>query len=166
MITGLAVAALALVGGAGAASVHPAEIEARLAPLVGDWTIEGHEATYRETCEWFAGRSFVVCNTTDSSDGSASQSVLGYSAFEQRFTYHNYTNSGTSNTRFGYPFGDNGLAYTLERRNASGYYRVTTYIAPQPDGRLHFREERSTNGAPWKETANFYYVRRLPADRL
>ena len=33
-----------------AAGVHPPEVEARLAAAVGDWTIEGMEKTYRETC--------------------------------------------------------------------------------------------------------------------
>jgi hypothetical protein len=152
MITQVAAAVLALLAGASPASVHPPEIEARLAHIVGDWTVEGQEATYRETCEWYKDRSFVVCSTTDSSDGSASQSILGYSAFEARFTYYNFGNGGTSNVRSGYPHGDSGLVYTLERRNPSGYYRVTTYVLPQSDGRLHFREE----------TANFHYIRRKP----
>ncbi len=157
--------ALALLAQAGATRVHPAEVEARLATVVGDWTIPGHEATYREQCEWYRNRAFVVCATSDSSDDTMSHSILGYSAIEQRFTYQNYGSGGTSNSRFGYPLGENGLVYTLERRNSSGHVRVTTYLTPQADGRLHFREERSLNGEPWKETASFFYVRRKPDAR-
>jgi len=160
MVIGLGLASLAAVTQAASPGVHPAEIEARLAPLVGDWTIAGQEATYRETCEWYRNRSFVVCTSIDTSDGSMSQSVLGYSAAETRFTYYNYESGGTSNSRFGYPLGENGLVYTLERRSSAGYTRTATFITPQADGRLQFREERSVNGGPWNETANFYYVRR------
>jgi hypothetical protein len=160
MIFGLVLVAMADAAQGASPGVHPAEIEARLAPLVGDWTIPGQEASYRETCEWYRNRSFVVCTSTDSSDNSMSQSILGYSASEGRFTYHNYGSAGTSNSRFGYPLGENGLVYTLERRSSAGHVRATTYVTPQPDGRVHFREERSVNGGPWSEAANFHYVRR------
>lgn len=159
----LIVTLLAASAPAGDSSVHPPEVEARLAPLVADWTIAGEESTYRENCEWYRNRSFVVCTSSDSGDGSMSQSILGYSAIESRFTYHNFGSGGTSNSRWGYPLGDRGLVYTLERKNSAGHVRVTTYVMPQDDGRIHFREERSTNGGPWTETANFYYVKRVAA---
>lgn len=47
------------------AGVHPADVEQRLSFVVNDWPIEGAEATYRENCEWYADRSFVVCNTVN-----------------------------------------------------------------------------------------------------
>ena len=160
---GLAFALLHVASQAAAASVHPPEVEMRLAPLVGDWTIPGQEATYRETCEWYRNRSFVVCTSTDSGDNSISQSILGYSASEGRFTYYNFSGSGASNVRVGYPHGEKGLVYTIERRTSAGIVRATTFLTPQPDGRYHFREERSVNGGPWTEAVNFYYVRRAPS---
>jgi hypothetical protein len=163
MFSNYAVTVLAMGLQAPAASVHPPEVEARLAVIVGDWTVAGQEATYREICEWYRNRSFVVCTSTDSSDGSMSQSILGFSAAEARFTYHNFASGGTSNSRVGYPHGENGLVYTLERRTAAGVVRATTYLMPQPDGRIHFREDRSVNGGPWNEAANFYSVRRNAA---
>lgn len=158
MIIGPALISLAAAQAA-SAGVHAAEIEARLAPLVGDWTIPGREASDRETCEWYRNRSFVVCPSTDRSDNSMSQNVLGFSAIEGRFTDHNYGSAGKSNSRFGYSLGENGLVYTLERRCSAGHVRATTYVMPQADGRVHFREERSVSGGPWIETANFRYVR-------
>lgn len=163
MVITFAVNMLAMGLQAPAATVHPPEVEARLAPIVGDWTVEGQEATFRETCIWYRRRSFVVCTSTDSSDGSMSQSILGYSAAEGRFTYHNIESGGTSTSRHGYPHGENGLVYTLERWIAAGVVRATTYLTPQPDGRFHFREERSVNGGPWNEAASFHYVRRNAA---
>ena len=141
-------------------NVHPPEVEARLAAIVGDWAVEGQEATFREICEWYRHRSFVICTSTDSSDNSTSQSIIGFSAADGRFTYHNIDSGGTSTSRFGYPHGEQGLVYTLERRTAAGVVRATTFVTPAPDGRVHFREERSVNGGPWREAANFHYVKR------
>jgi hypothetical protein len=60
---------------------HPPEVEQRLAFLVNDWTIEGSEAGYRETCRWYHQRSFVVCETVDRTQGAPAHSVsiLGWS---------------------------------------------------------------------------------------
>lgn len=155
-----ALIAMASAPSAEAKTTHSAEVEQRLSYIVGDWTIAGEESTYRETCEWYQNRSFVVCNSTDAGTGAMSQSILGYSLIDGRYTYHNYGNGGTSNNRVGYPNGDKGLVYTVERKTAAGHVRATTVLTPQPDGRIHFREERSINGGPWTEAANFYYIRR------
>lgn len=52
------------------AAVHIADVETSLSRLVGDWTVKGQEDTYRETCEWFGDRAFVVCSYQDRSDNS------------------------------------------------------------------------------------------------
>jgi hypothetical protein len=140
---------------------HPADVEARLASLIGDWTVEGHEKTFVERCEWFGDRAFVVCSASDSSDGSMSRSILGYSRPEGRFTYFNYSGKGGSRSEAGFPHGDRGLVYVHERSSAEGHARTTTVLAPLADGRMHFRKERSVNGGPWGEVANFHYVRLL-----
>ena len=152
--------ALAAFPGAAAAQTHPPDVEARLATVVGDWTIPGQENSYRETCEWYGKRAFVVCASSDTSDGSMSQSILGYSKAKQRFTYQNYSASGTNRHELGFPHGERGIVYTDERDTSDGLARVTTFVEPQPDGRLRFRQQRSVKGGPWAETADFYYVRR------
>ena len=157
---GLALVMLAAAQAAPVTSVHPPEIEARLAKVVGDWTVAGQEATYRETCEWYGPRAFIVCNTTDTSDGSMSRSILGYSKDKQRFTYHNYSASGSSRSELGFPHGTNGIVYTDERPSKDGLARVTTWVEPQADGRVRFRQARSVNGGAWEEVADFHYVRR------
>ena len=142
------------------AQTHSPDIEARLAAGVADWTIAGQESTYRETCVWYGARAFVVCNSEDKSDNSRSVSILGYSKARERFTYHNYNANGSSRSEFGFPHGERGIVYTDERPSSEGLARVTTYLEPQADGRLRFRQERSVNGGPWKQSAHFYYVPR------
>jgi len=143
------------------AQVHEKDVESRLAALVGDWTIPGEERTYRETCNWYRNQSFIVCTSEDTSDNSMSQSILGYSKSENHFTYHNFGSTGSSNSRIGFPDGERGLIYTQERKTSKGIVRATTKVTPLPDGRVHFAEERSTNGGPWVTAADFYYVRRI-----
>jgi hypothetical protein len=84
------VCAALLLGQSATGGVHDLNVDVRLAALVGDWTLEGHEETYRELCEWFADRAFVVCRSADTADGSSGVSILGYSKSEQMFTYHHY----------------------------------------------------------------------------
>lgn len=159
-VKSLSAALLAFTAAPVVAQTHPPDIEARLATIIGDWTIAGQEKTYRETCEWFGPRAFVVCNSQDTSDGSVSRSILGYSKARGRFTYHNYSASGSSRSEFGFPHGTSGVVYTDERDSAGGLARVTTWVEPQADGRLGFRQARSVKGGPWAETANFFYVPR------
>ncbi|MFO0336678.1 MAG: hypothetical protein ACK53C_17005 [Pseudomonadota bacterium] len=140
---------------------HPAEVEARLAATVGDWTIAGREASYRETCEWFGDRAFVVCRSTGA-DGSSSVGVLGWSRRDGHFTYYRYFGRGGSRHDNGFPSGANGIAWTSESRTAAGGGRTTTVTTPLADGRMHVRQERSVNGGPWTESENFHYVRRAP----
>lgn len=155
----IAIAAAAIAAPA-LAQTHAPDIEARLAAVIGDWTIPGQEKTYRETCVWYGARAFVACEFADKSDGSIGRSILGYSKATGRFTYQNYTGAGTSRHELGFPHGARGIVYTDERPSADALARVTTYLEPQADGRLRFRQERSVNGGPWAQTVDFYYVRR------
>ena len=152
--------ALLVAASPASAGVHPPEIEARLAEMVGDWTIEGQETVYRERCDWFRDRSFVVCTSEDIGDNSISQSIIGYSKAEGHFTYHNFGNSGASRSETGFAHGDRGLVFTSERRGADGLARSTITLTPLPDGRVRFRQERSVDGGPWTSAADFHFVAR------
>lgn len=152
--------ALAALPGAASPQTHPPDVEARLAGIVGDWTIGGQEQTYRETCVWYGARAFVACEFEDKSDGSIGRSILGYSKAKGRFTYQNYIGSGTSRHELGFPHQERGIVYTDERDSADGLARVTTWVEPQADGRLRFRQARSIKGGPWEQTVDFHYVRR------
>lgn len=140
------------------AGVQTADVESRLAWLVGDWTVKGQETTYREKCDWFGDRAFVVCHYEDRSDNSRGHSILGYSKADGHFTYHNYRDSGSSNTRIGFPHGKHGLVFVRERRSEGKHLRTSTYLEPRTDGSIHFREDQSTNGAPFEKTYEFDYI--------
>lgn len=142
------------------AGVHPAEVEARLGMLVGDWTVVGREKTYRDKCDWFGDRSFVICITHNSAKNSLDQAIVGYSKEEGRYTYYSFGNGGESNARIGFPSGARGLVLTTERRQPAGLTRITTLLEPQTDGRLHIREDRSVDGGPWSMTAEIFYIAR------
>lgn len=141
--------------------VHPAEVEQRLSFLVEDWTIEGAETTYRENCEWYAQRSFVVCNTVDRESGSPqhSVSILGWSAAGQNYTYHHYNQSGRSRSETCFPSAEGGLTCVTDRRDGAKLIQTRSHIWPVPGGAA-FRHERSENGGPWAETVRIKYVPR------
>lgn len=154
---------MVLVGCAGgaAAGVHPAEVEQRLSFIVNDWTIEGAESTYRENCEWFAQRSFVVCNTVDHEGGSPTHSVsiLGWSAATQNYTYHHYGQSGRSRSETCFANDRAGLTCLYQRRDGSKLIESRSHIFPIAGGAT-FYNERSENGGVWKETVRLKYVPR------
>ena len=146
---------------AAAAGVHPPEVERQLAFLVNDWTIEGAEATYRENCEWYAQRSFVVCNSVDREGGVPvhSVSILGYSAASQNYTYHHYAQNGRSRSETCFASAEGGLTCLGERRDGAKLIESRSHIWPVAGGAA-FRNERSENGGPWKETVRLKYVPR------
>jgi hypothetical protein len=146
---------------AASAGVHPPEVEQRLAFLVNDWTIEGAEETYRENCEWYADRSFVVCNSDDRESGESvrSVSVLGWSAATQNYTYHHYAQNGRSRSETCFANEQGGLTCLGARRDGARLIETRSHIWPEAGGAA-FRSERSENGGPWKETIKLRYVPR------
>lgn len=151
---------LALSAVEGGSSTHAPAVEAHLAPLVGDWTRAGLEASYRDRCVWYDRRAFVVCSLTDSRGGGRLEAIIGYSKEDGRYTYHAYANNGTSRAQHGYALGDNGLVFTEERKIDGEASRFTTSMIPQPDGRLRLVQERSVMGRPWRQIAEVFYVKR------
>lgn len=141
--------------------VHPAGVEQRLAFLVEDWTIEGMESSYRETCRWYHQRSFVVCETVDRSEGEPSHSVsiLGWSAAASHYTYHHYGQNGRSRSETCFANALQGLTCLAERRAETGLVQSRSYIWPV-EGGAAFRQERSENGGPWTESVSLKYIPR------
>jgi hypothetical protein len=143
------------------AGVHPSEIEQRLAFLANDWTIKGAEATYRENCEWYSERSFVVCNSEDSESGKPvrSVSIFGWSAASQNYTYHHYAEDGRSRSETCFANNQGGLTCLGQRRDGPKLVESRSHIWPVQGG-ADFRSERSENGGAWKETVRLKYVPR------
>jgi hypothetical protein len=140
---------------------HPPDVEQRLSFLVNDWTIEGYEATYRENCDWYAERSFVICNTEDRSGGDPehSVSIFGWSASTQNYTYIHYGQNGRSRSEICFANDRDGLTCLGERRDGSRLIQTRSHIWPEQGG-AEFRNERSENGGPWHETVRLKYVTR------
>lgn len=154
------IAALLWLAAASAAPVNPPEIEAHLAPIVGDWTRAGKEASYRDHCVWYDSHAFVVCSLNDTASGLRVEAIVGYSKDDARYTYQSYSNDGGTHIQYGYPLGDKGIVFTDERKVDGKPARLTTSIIPQPDGRLRMTQDRSVAGGPWQSVGEVYYVGR------
>ena len=152
------IGALFLMAASSAAPIHPPEIEAHLAPIVGDWTRVGKETTYRDHCVWYDRHAFVVCSLTDSSSGLRVEAIVGYSQATARFTYQSFSNDGVSHVQYGYPLGQNGIVMTDERNVEDKPVRLTTSIIPQPNGHLRMTQDKSVMGGQWERVGEVIYV--------
>lgn len=132
----------------------------RLAMAVGDWTIEGREKTFREVCEWFHDRSHVVCNSESRGPKGVKKgvTVFSYSDAEGRYSYYHYSSSGVAVAQDIF-FQGQTLISTVEHKRGRDVVREQVWLTPQGDGAMEFREQVSTNGGPWEQTALFRYVR-------
>ncbi|HEU5161786.1 MAG TPA: hypothetical protein VFV54_01450 [Thermoanaerobaculia bacterium] len=148
---------LALVAFPCAAAVNPRD---SLAMLEGEWTIEGKEAWFRESCAWYEGRSHMVC-TSESRRASGVRrgvSVMSYSENAKRLVYYHYGSSGAVVALD--LFVEGGvLTATGERAEGADLVRSQVSMTPRADGSFDFREEESRNGGPWTTTASIRYVR-------
>ena len=136
----------------------------RLEWLIGDWTIEGREQTFRETCTWFHDRSHVVCNSESQGKSGLRKgvSVISYSEAEKQFMYYHYSSSGVT-VAMDVFIGDRMLIATAERRRDGDVVREQVWMTPNRDGSYEFREDTSTNGGPWTTGTRFRYVLRSSA---
>lgn len=143
------------------AGAHPEAVERSLAFLVNDWTIEGLEDRYRETCSWWEDRSFVICETTDATDGNPlrSVSIFGFSATGRHYTYFHYGQSGRSRSETCFPHQPAGLTCLGQRQTEVGHIQTRSRIWPVTGG-AQFVAERSLNGSDWQETVSLKYVPR------
>jgi hypothetical protein len=138
----------------------------RLKMIEGDWTVEGKEATFRETCEWFGPRAHLVCSSEIRGKGGVRRgvSVMSYSEESGRFLYYHYGHSGVVQALD--LFLDEGqLRATGEREVGADLIRTQVMMTRRADGSFDFQEQESTNGRPWETTATVHYIRRDGASR-
>jgi hypothetical protein len=137
----------------------------RLQMLEGEWTLEGREDTFRETCSWFHKRSHMVCNSESrKADGTFGRgvTVMSWSEEKQRFLYFHYGSSGRTVAHD--LFLRDGVLYgTGERPEGTDLVRFQVRMAPRADGSFDFVEEESKNAGPWTKSAEVHYVRVKPA---
>jgi len=151
----------ALIAAPGSAGVHPAEVESRLAFIVGDWTVSGSDAVYSDNCQWFDDRSFVVCDTRDARKGELHHSiaVLGYSAATGNYTYQQYDNSGHGRNEACYADERGGIVCLGERRDGTNLTQTRSYIWPNTGG-LGISQDKSVNAGSWSKVGEVQYVKR------
>lgn len=132
---------------------------AALGFFAGTWTIRGHEASYRERCDWLPGAAFLACRSVDRSDEPPSHglSIFGYLESDGLYTYHGFGGSGSQrNLRGGLQdgvwrfYGDSG--------RGPEWRRWQVVITPTPGG-FSFREEVSDRGGPWRESVALEFLR-------
>lgn len=141
--------------------MHPAEVENETILMVNDWTIVGKEGTYRETCECYAERSFVMCNTVDRARGPTTHSVgiLRWSEATRNHSYHYYSQFGRTRSEICFRNDLSGLSCVHADREGEKLIESRSHIWPLPSGAV-FSHEQSETGGPWKETVRLSYVAR------
>jgi hypothetical protein len=155
------VTATALSATLGLASATPGNPDPRsdLEFFRGAWTLKGHEATYREACEWLPGRAFMACNAEDRSETPPgySLSVFGYSEADAQYTYNGFSGSGSQRTLQG-SLQDGVWRFHGQSGRAPNWRRWQVTITPTSAG-FHFREEISDRSGPWRESVVLEFVR-------
>lgn len=156
----VALGLFALSASSAIAGVHPPEVEQQLSFIVGDWTIKGLEANYRDHCTWFDSNSFIVCDTSDNRRGNHhSIAILGWSAEEGHYTYQQYDDSGRSRTEPCYANDQKGLTCLGQRQTKDGLVQTRSYIWPTATG-LGIRQEKSINADSWTDVGQVAYIKR------
>jgi hypothetical protein len=133
----------------------------RLGMLIGDWTIEGREDSFREVCDWFHANAHVVCNSESRGPKGLRKgvSVFSYDDATGRYAYYHYGSSGVAVAQRVF-FQGPVMVSTVELEKGTDVVREHVWVTPLADGSLEFREEASKNGGPWEQTVRFRYVRR------
>ena len=145
----------------GSVAARGEDVRERLQMLEGDWTLEGREATFRETCAWFPRRSHMVCNSESHGKSGVRNgvSVMSYADEKQRFVYYHYGSSGVVQALD--LFLEEGvLRATGERLVGTDLIRTQVSMVRRADGSFDFHEQESKNAGPWESTARLHYVRR------
>lgn len=131
-----------------------------LAILEGSWTLEGMEDTYLETCEWFDGRSHMICSGESRGPAGADRgvSIFSYSEEKQRFLYYHYGSGGRANPQD--VFIDGSTLYaTSESQSRGDLIRTQVTMTRRADGSFDFVRQQSRNGKEWKTVTTLHYVR-------
>ena len=145
---------------ASSANAGQPQVEQGLSFLVGEWTIDGLQDRYRDSCGWFDDRAFVVCNTIDGRHGKPQHhvAVIGWSAVTGNYTYLSYGQDGASRSETCFVNDPKRLTCLGERRAEDGFFQVRSHIWPTSTG-LGISQERSRNGGAWTDVGQVAYIR-------
>ena len=143
----------------------PSPAHERLAAFEGTWTLIGSasDLASRDTCAWLSGgRRHMVCRrTTESSAGAREEMMIySYRRSDSTYTVTVLLSGGQVWSYAGRPEGDRWVFYLANSR-PDAPQRLRQVIATSADT-LHFVEEVSQNGGPWRLTdasEDYKYVR-------
>ena len=133
---------------------------ARLAPLVGAWTMAALPAgvTLIETCEWFIGERQLVCRMQSRSATwqRGALTVFGYDAADSTYSMTAFGSGGQQSVARGRPRGDT-LVFEGELRTGTGQKRTRVSIVPGVDG-FDLLEQEADRAGGWKPAARIRYI--------
>jgi hypothetical protein len=136
----------------------------RLTVFEGVWTRADLPAgtTFRDTCEWLAGRRHMVCRQRSQSPTATREQLATYSYRDQDSTYLlTVLLSGGQVWRYeGRPEGERWVFNRVANR-PDPPRRYRQILTPSAES-IQFLEELSENGGPWRLTdpsEDFRYVR-------
>ena len=133
---------------------------ARLAPLVGTWTMSGLPSGVQltETCEWFVGGRHVVCQMRSRSPDwrRGVLTIFSYDVADSSYTMTAFGSGGQHSAARGRPRGDT-LVFEGELRTVTGSKRTRVTIVPRVDGFDLFEAEADGRGG-WGRPGRVRYI--------
>ena len=140
--------------------VAPPSPMARLAPLVGRWTMASLPAgvSLVETCEWFVGERQVVCQMRSRSATwqRGALTVFGYDAADSTYSMTAFGSGGQQSVARGRARGDT-LVFDGELRTGTGRKSTRVTIVARTDG-FDLLEQEADGEGGWKPAGRVRYV--------
>ena len=133
----------------------------RLSAFEGSWSMldDGSGQSVTETCGWLAGgKRHMVCRTTLTDGGRTSQNevVMNYRGRDSTYTARSFIGSGPVMTYVG-KF--DGERWSLDYQGEAGATQRLRLSIRAVSDTIHFMEESSESGGPWRITEDYRYVR-------
>jgi hypothetical protein len=130
----------------------------RLGIFLGQWTVEGSEATYLEICNRIQGNHIQCISASKEKTGvDSSVSYLSYSPLEKTYIYYGLYPSGNSRTLRG-KWETDRFVFEGQRIQPEKTTKWRVTITPI-EKNLHFVEEAAVNNGDWEKKADFIYKR-------
>ena len=123
--------------------------------LAGEWTIEGSETTFRESCSWLSYNSFLVCEGEDKTPDAPEEwiKMIGYSHAEDTYNLTVFSGDGGKMTMDGWLDGDiwkfTGENHICHTDTGMLVLRRQETMKPTKDG-YWLKVEVSRNAGPWQ----------------
>ena len=143
--------------------IEPSAPHERLRFLEGTWTTSNSspEQAFRETCAWLPeGRRHMVCHShwKTATGPREGMSIFSYDAATREYVYNGFRAGGTYVTLRGT---EEKGRWVFQSESGKGAERLRSRVTIEPSqqGGFNFLSEASTGDEPWKEQAEFAYIR-------